>query len=75
VALPVRWHNRRWRHDHVAALQRALPLKVASLEVKSLRSKVVSAQSAKRRWRSFSRHTTSSPDRKGKRPPREEEPG
>lgn len=39
-----RWHNRRWRHDRVAAAQRLLQLKVLSLELKSLRQKVVSAQ-------------------------------
>lgn len=49
-----RWHNRRWRYDRVAAAKRVLQLKVLSLELKSLRNKVVSAQgrrtpSAKRR--------------------------
>ncbi len=39
-----RWHNRRWRYDRVAAAKRVLQLKVLSLELKSLRSKVVSAQ-------------------------------
>lgn len=39
-----RWRSRHWRHDRVAALQRILQLNVLSLEVKSLRSKVVSAQ-------------------------------
>lgn len=37
-------HNRRWRYDRVAAAKRRLQLKVLSLELKSLRSKVVSAQ-------------------------------
>ena len=31
-----RWHNRRWRHNRVAAAQRLLQLKVLSLELKSL---------------------------------------
>jgi transposase len=39
-----RWQNRRWRYDRVAAAQRLLQLKVLSLEIKSLRQKVVSAQ-------------------------------
>ena len=39
-----RWHNRRRRYDRVAAAQRLLQLKVLSLELKSLRSKVISAQ-------------------------------
>ena len=39
-----RWHNRRWRYDRVAAAKRLLQLKVLSLELKSLRSKVVPAQ-------------------------------
>ncbi len=39
-----RWHNRRWRYDRVAAAQQLLQLKVLSLEIKSLRQKVVSAQ-------------------------------
>lgn len=38
------WHNRRWRFDRVAAAKRVLQLKVLSVELKSLHSKVVSAQ-------------------------------
>lgn len=39
-----RWRNRRWRYDRVAAAQRLLQLKALSLELRSLRSKVLSAQ-------------------------------
>ena len=39
-----RFSVRRYRHDRIAWAQRRLQLKVLSLEVKSLRSKVVSAQ-------------------------------
>jgi len=39
-----RFSVRRWRHDRIAWAQRRLQLKVLSLEIKSLRSKMVSAQ-------------------------------
>ena len=39
-----RFSVRRYRHDRVAWAQRRLQLTVLSLELKSLRSKVVSAQ-------------------------------
>lgn len=39
-----RWHNRRWRRDRIAWAQRRLQSQVLSLELKSLRQKVISAQ-------------------------------
>ena len=39
-----KWSVRRYRRDRIAWAQRRLQLKVLSLELKSLRSKVVSAQ-------------------------------
>ena len=39
-----RFSVRRYQHDRLAWAQRRLQLKVLSLEIKSLRSKVVSAQ-------------------------------
>ncbi len=44
-----RWHNRRWRYDRVAAAQRRLQLKVLSLEIKSLRQKLVPHKAGERR--------------------------
>lgn len=44
VVIVGRFSVRRYRYDRIAWAQRRLQLKVLSLELKSLRSKVVSAQ-------------------------------